>query len=335
MKANNKNIFKRALYLLFLTTLSLAVILGAAGISACDTDDDGRPKIVCTIFPQYDWLNNILGDNAENYNIILLTESGTDLHNYQPTVADIANIGACELFIYTGGESDSWVDNAISSSKTKAELVCMMDLVEAKEEESVEGMEEEEEEDGDETEYDEHVWLSLRNAELIVSAIAEKVCLLDSENSSYYQANAAAYIKELEELDAEYTAVVEAATVKTLLFADRFPFRYFVDDYGLSYYAAFKGCSTESQASFATITTLANKLNELNLKYVLVLEGSDKSIANSVISNAKELSNYSGISVQILEINSCQVVKKADISAGTTYLSVMRSNLTVIETALS
>ncbi|MCD8308848.1 MAG: metal ABC transporter substrate-binding protein [Clostridia bacterium] len=335
MKANNKNIFKRALYLLFTAALSLAVILGAAGISACDTDDDGRTKIVCTIFPQYDWLNNILGDNAENYNIILLTESGTDLHNYQPTVADIASIGSCELFIYTGGESDSWVDNAISSSKTKAELVCMMDLVEAKEEESVEGMEEEEEEDGDETEYDEHVWLSLRNAELIVNAIAEKVCLLDSENSSYYQANAAAYIKELEELDAEYTAVVEASSVKTLLFADRFPFRYFVDDYGLSYYAAFKGCSTESQASFATITTLATKLNELNLKYVLVLEGSDKSIANSVISNAKELSNYSGTSVQILEINSCQVVKKADISAGTTYLSIMESNLTVIETALS
>lgn len=213
-------------------------------------------SVVTTIFPQYDWTRAVIGDQAENFDLTILLDDGVDLHSYQPTVDDLIRLGSCDLFIYVGGESDAWVEDALKEAVNPDMIV--IDLLDAmgdaaKEEEIVEGMEAEDEEGEDEEEgleYDEHVWLSLRNASVLTQTVADAIAEIDPENAEIYKANAAAYIEQLQALDAEYQAAVDGSAVKTLLFADRFPFRYLTDDYGLDYYAAFAGCSAESEASF-------------------------------------------------------------------------------------
>lgn len=198
-----------------------------------------------------------------------------------------------------------------------------------KQEEEIEGAEQSgHDHDHDHTEYDEHVWLSLLNAEVIVRDIAEKLGETDPANADEYADNAAAYIRKLGELDDKFEQCVRASERRTLLFADRFPFRYFADDYGLECYAAFQGCSAESDASFATITFLAGKVDELGLKYIVVLEGSDRKIAQSVISNTADKNQ------EIVVMDSLQSVSKKDIEKGATYLSLMEKNLAALTTAL-
>ena len=271
----------------------------------------------------------------------MLLDNGVDLHNYQPTADDLIKISNCDLFIYVGGESDEWVEDTLANATNKnIKVINLLEVLgsNAKEEEIVEGMEaeEHEHEDGEEEheeeegpEYDEHVWLSLKNAQLLVSEIAKELSAVDSANASVYAANAEAYNKQLSEIDAQYEASVKAATTKTLLFGDRFPFRYMADDYGLDYYAAFVGCSAETEASFETISFLAGKVDELGLKHVIVIENSDKKIANTIISTttAKD--------ADIITMNSLQSTTSQDIKSGTTYLSVMQDNLSALKEALS
>lgn len=333
-----KSIFKKTAALV----LGICAALTASSVAAsCAAEDDGETTIVCTIFPQYDWVREILGDEAENFNLVLLTESGTDLHNYQASASDIKTLKYAELFIYVGGESDEWVDSAITSSKTNALTVSMIDEVDAVEEELKEGMEDEEEGDGgeEETEYDEHVWLSLKNAQTLVKVIAEKICEIDPENAATYNANANAYIAELAALDGQYTAAVESATYDTLLFADRFPFIYMVNDYGLDYYAAFKGCSSNETASMNTLKYLAQKVIDLGLKHVIAIETTDTSSSSStarqVLSYVSTLSNNTYTGVDILVLNSCQSITASSVTAGTTYLGIMKDNLEVLEQALN
>lgn len=313
--------------------LGLCSIFTASFAAACAAEDDGQTTIVCSIFPQYDWVMQILGDNPEDIDVVLLTNSGTDLHSYSASANDIKTLKYAELFIYVGGESDEWVDDAVTSSKTNAICVSMIDEVEAVEE--ADAVEDEDDgEDGEETEYDEHVWLSLRNAQTLVSVIAEKICEVDAENADTYRENAAAYNAGLAALDGEYQAVVEAATYDTLIFADRFPFIYMMNDYGLSYYAAFKGCSSQETASANTMLYLAQKLIDLNLKHVIVLETSDQSIAKSVISKVAEKGGDNS-DIDILVLNSCQSVTSSAINSGTTYLGIMKDNLEVLKQALN
>ena len=307
--------------------------LCACGLSMTSNGGSDGIRIVTTIFPEYDWVMNILGDNPAGAEVTMLLDNGVDLHSYQPTAEDIMKISDCDLFIYVGGESDQWVEDALKEAVNKDMVV--INLLEAlgdgvKEEEIVEGMEGEEEgeEEEEEPEYDEHVWLSLKNAAILTNAIADAIETIDPQNADTYRGNAAAYTDRLNALDKEYQAAVDAAKVKTVLFGDRFPFRYMVDDYGLDYYAAFVGCSAETEASFATVTFLASKVDELGLKAVMTIEGSDKKIAETIISNTQTKDQ------QILTMDSLQSVTSEDVANGTTYLSVMESNLGVLKEAL-
>lgn len=307
----------------------LSVILVLTCFSSCtkapeSTDSDDGLTIVTTIFPIYDWVRNITGSDAD---IIYLDENGIDLHSFEPTANDIITLSKADLFICIGGTSDEWVDNAVSSSSNEAlEVIRLIDITGAVFEETVEGMQEDDNHGHDVSEYDEHVWLSLKNAQTSVSAIAEKLGELDSENKALYLSNAENYNKQLSALDEKFASAIASAEKNTLLFADRFPFRYFIEDYALEYYAAFPGCSAESEASFDTMTFLIEKTKELQLEHIIVLEGSDGKIASTVSAET---------GAQILTLNSCQSVTKENVADGATYISIMESNLTVITEALS
>jgi zinc transport system substrate-binding protein len=321
---------------LFLSLMLLISVLSGCGSQTTPTTDTDQLSIVCTIFPEYDWVKNLLGDEAKNAELTLLLDSGVDLHSYQPTADDIIKISTCDMFIYVGGESDAWVEDALKEATNKDMVV--INLLEVlgdsvKEEEVVEGMEAEEEPDAEEQEeepeYDEHVWLSLKNAKLLCSYIAQQLALIDEANAQRYTNNADAYIAKLDALDAEYQTAVDSARVKTVLFGDRFPFRYLVDDYGLAYYAAFLGCSAETEASFETVAFLAEKVDELELHSVLTIEGAGHRIAETIIGNTAEKDQA------ILTMDSMQSTTSADAANGATYLSIMQSNLDVLKTALN
>lgn len=324
---------------------SLAILLGILSISiplagvrtaeAGTTEDSGKKlKIVTTIFPEYDWTRAVLGDREVDVDLTMLLDNGTDLHSFQPAVKDIMKVSSCDLLIYVGGESDQWIEDALESAQNKhMKTINLMEVLgdTIKEEETVEGMQESDHghEDEDEKEYDEHVWTSLRNASVICGIIAETLEEMDPENKDVYASNAATYQEKLSDLDTEYQNTVDSAKQNTLLFADRFAFRYLVDDYGLNYYAAFSGCSAESEASFKTVTFLADKLDELGLKTVLTIEKSDDRIAQTVIENTETKDQ------KILELNSMQSITSDEIADGVTYLSVMEDNLNVLKEALN
>ena len=310
----------------------LAALVSVAALAA-------KTKVVTTIFPAYDWAREIIGSN--NADITMLLDNGVDLHSYQPTIKDIAKISNCDVFVYVGGESDAWVADVLRTAKNKKmKVVNLMEVMgdRAKAEELKEGMEAEEEDehehghDGDddeeEEELDEHVWLSLRNAQLLTGAICDALVKVDPKHASGFRKNCQEYNKKLAALDEEYNAVVKTSSQKTLVFCDRFPFRYMVDDYGLDYFAAFAGCSAETEASFKTVAFLASKADELSLKNVIVIESSDKKIARTVNSNSKNPSRG------ILVLDSMQSVTGKDAKNGTTYLSVMKKNLDVLKAAL-
>ena len=337
-------------------TSSAAASSTASTKSEAKTDDANKKfSVVCTIFPEYDWIRQLVGDKKDNYEITYLLDKGVDLHSYQPTAEDIAKIANCDLFVYVGGESDGWVNDALKESKNdKMQVVNLLETLgkNVKPEEVVEGMQEEDEHDHDhddkdhddkdhdhedadhdhdheeETEYDEHVWLSLRNATVLVNTLAEKLQTIDPENKDYYAMTAADYTAKLGDLDSRYLATIKKAKVKTVLFGDRFPFRYLVDDYGLKYYAAFVGCSAETEASFETVAFLAKKTDDLKLKSVLVIENSDQKIAKKIVETTKDKNQ------NIVVLNSMQSVTNDDIANGATYLSIMESNLKALASAL-
>ena len=322
-----------------LTVFILAFLLLIALLPGCVQADkpEGRSiSVICTVFPQYDWVRQILGDKADNYELTLLLQNRIDLHNYQPSVDDLVKISTCDLFIYIGGESDKWVASALKDAANQNMIVInLLDVLgtAAKTEEIIEGMEENEQddqeiEDEDEIEYDEHIWLSLKNARVLCPVIYDALSAIDADNAAEYKNNMNAFIAALSALDMEYQAAVNAAPVKNLLFGDRFPFRYLVDDYGINYHAAFAGCSAETEASFETIIFLANKVDELNLNNIMVTESTDQSIAKTIISNTR------GKNQRILVLDAMQSVTSSDVQNGTTYLSVMQSNLNVLKEAL-
>ena len=315
-----------------------------AAVSTENTNDKTSSEpfsVVCTIFPEYDWVKEILGDKADNTELTYLLDNGVDLHSYQPTADDMMKISTCDLFVYVGGESDEWVEDALEDADNKnMKVVNLMDILgdSAKVEELKEGMQGEDEEEHDhedheheheedEEEYDEHVWLSVKNAKVLCEKIEKNIEAIDPANAADYKTNLDSYVAKLSDLDNKFQTLVDGSSVKTLVFGDRFPFRYFVDDYGLDYYAAFIGCSAETEASFETIAFLAGKVQELDCKTIFTLENSDKSIAETIIST-------SGKSADIAELNSLQSVSKDDISDGASYISLMQKNYDVLAGAL-
>lgn len=498
-------------------SILLAAVMAVGCLAGCgqknsneqaDNTDDGKLKVVTTIFPEYDWVKEIAGDEISNIDLTMLLDNGVDLHSYQPTSEDILKISDCDLFVYVGGESDSWVDDALKNATNKdMQVINLLDVLKdsIKTEESMPGMQTEEghnhgyahfedsdvqdrtlsDWDGDwqsvypylqdgvldevmekkaesgektaeeykeyyengyktdvsqitidaenntmcfvkngvaskatyeykgyqiydyesgsrgvryffeatsgdadapkyvqfsdhgiapgkaehfhiyagndgfdalseemenwptyypadmsgkeiaedmleheEKEYDEHVWLSLKNAQTLCKAIAEALETADPEHKDVYAANVDSYLEKLSSLDGQYQDAVANASQKTLLFGDRFPFRYMVDDYGLKYYAAFAGCSAESEASFETISFLAKKVDELGLKNIMTIENSDQKIAKTIRDNTKDKNQ------EILSLDSMQSTTSEDVKNGTTYLSVMESNLDVLKKAM-
>ena len=325
-----KKIICIVLILVIILCLSFSLLTGLTG---CALEDDGKIKVVVTIFPIYDWVMEILGDRADEANVTLLLDSGADLHSYQPSVEDMVSVAQADLFIYVGGESDKWVGDALKNATNKDMRV--MDLLsllgdKAQVEEIVEGMEHEEEAEEEESaEYDEHVWLSLKNASFYVSQIAKELSAMDSANAGTYSANSAAYVAKINALDESYATLVASSPRDTLLFGDRFPFRYLVEDYGLKYYAAFVGCSAETNASFETMQFLINKANELSVKVILKIENSSSEIAEG-ITEGSDVKNQT-----IMILDSLQSASEKEYAEGRTYLSVMTANLDVLRAALA
>ena len=284
----------------------------SANESAAEQDSDGL-SIVTTIFPEYDWVQNILGENPAQAQVTMLLDDGVDLHSFQPTAEDILKISTCDMFIYVGGESDDWVEDALKEATNKNMVV--INLLDALG-------------DHEETEYDEHVWLSLRRTATLCQNIAQSLQAIDPDNAAVYEKNAADYIAKLNALDEGYTKAVSEAKVKTLVFGDRFPFRYMTEDYGLEYFAAFAGCSAETEASFETITFLAQKVDELGLRSVMTIEGTDHRIAETIVQSTETKDQ------KILTLDSMQATTAKDVESGVSYLSIMENNLKALEEAL-
>ena len=307
-----------------------------AGCAPKQQQNATKLKIVATTFPQYDWIREIIGKDNTNVDLQLLMKNGGDLHSYQPTAGDIANISDANLFVYVGGESDEWVDDALEEKTNKdMKVVNMMQTLGDDIDEEEEGLEDHDHDHDekdhdhdhdhhDEIEYDEHVWLSLKRAQKIVKAIADELVELDPTNAKKYQANAEAYIAKLAALDKSYESTVNTVKDKTWIFADRMPFHYLAKDYGITTYAAFNGCSTETNASFNTIVTLAKYADEFGINHIMTIESSDHKLAKAVIENTAEKNQ------EILTLNSLQSVSQSDIDKGLTYYGAMEENLKVL-----
>ena len=285
--------------------------------------NDGEISVVTTIFPIYDWAKNI-ADGVEGVSITLLNDTGADPHSFQSSARDIMDIASSDLFIYVGGQSDTWAEDAVNSSKGINALRLMDEL-------------------GDRARYlelsealksphahahldepDEHVWLSLRNAQIFCDKIAQRLIAIDKENEESYLSNLESYKKSLAQLDEEYARMLEEKEARELIFGDRFPFLYFVSDYGLDYYAAFLGCNAESEASFDVVSFLSQKINELKPKAIFTIEKSDQKIARAIIENSKEKET------EIKSLNSIQAVSKEEIQNGASYIEFMASNLELL-----
>lgn len=318
---------RKRLSLILICVLCLS--LTACGGAVTEQTDNGKLTIVTTIFPEYDWMRNLTA-GSDRIELKLLIDKGVDLHSYQPDVNDIVTISTCDVFIYTGGASDVWVEDAMETAMNEDLLVIdLMELLEAERELCVDDHDHEGEAHDHAHTADEHVWLSLVNAELLCDELTEILQELDSENSDLYGENYARYSAEIGALDARYAEAVNTAKHHDIVFADRFPFTYLMEDYGLHHHAAYEGCSAETEVSFETFARLADTVRELGVSNVVVIDDSDLRIANTVIS-------ASGVKdCGIGTLQSMQAVGRRQISGGITYLDIMEENLTVLEKVLN
>lgn len=335
------NNFMKKIGMIGALTGMLLGLSGCAGAADSGRDknagSDDKIQVICTTFPLYDWTREIVGE-ADHIELSLLLDNGVDMHSYQASAADIARISSCDVLVYVGGTSDEWIEDVLKNRTNEhMAVVNLMEVLSGSvlEEEVVEGMQEELHfhADGDhEEEYDEHVWLSVKNAILSSEAVKNVLCSVDTGNADLYEVHYRDYADRLSQLDADYADMVKEAEKDVVLFADRFPFRYLMEDYGIRYYAAFPGCSSETEASFETVAFLAEKLKEENIATVLTLENGQDSFAGSL---AQTIINNAGVSAQVLSMDSMQSVTKSRIAEGMTYYSVMESNLEILRQAMN
>jgi zinc transport system substrate-binding protein len=305
--------------------LSFAMVLPARG-RRDPGKTEGTLRVVTTIFPPYDFVRSITGDKVS---LTMLLPPGAESHSFEPTPQDIIRVQNCDVFIYVGGESDAWVETILESIDTsRMEIITLMDCVEVVEELIVEGMQDEEESEHDheeEAEYDEHVWTSPRNAQLIVQKIAGVLEQRDASNAAAYRQNTAAYLNQLTDLDAAFQTMISGAKRNTLVFGDRFPFRYFADAYGLDYFAAFPGCSTETEASAATVAFLVNKVRAEQIPVVFHIELSNEKIADTICEET---------GAKKLLLHAVHNVSKREFDGGATYYDLMSGNVRSLREAL-
>ena len=307
---------KKSISIMLTICLLLSLL---SGCGASPAAENGKPSVVVTIYPVYDWVLNLLSERAGDFDLCLLLNEGVDMHSFQPSVQDMVAVADADLLIYIGGESDAWIEEVEATNPAQRRVSLLETLGEAAlEEELAEGMQGEA--DGA---ADEHVWLSPKRARVLCRALHEALVSLSPDEGRYLDASWASYDAQLAALDADYTAMVENAAGDTLLVADRFPFRYLAEDYGLTYYAAFPGCEAETEASFQTVSFLAGKLDELGIKTVLVLETGDGRLAETVIAASRDKDQ----SLRVL--HSLQ-----GASGGKSYLTIMEENLNVLREAL-
>lgn len=312
----------KKIIILILTLALISICLYSCNNTEVKTGSD-KIQIISTIFPTYDFARQVCGNNAE---ITQLLPLGGEMHSYEPTPQDIIKIQNCDLFIYVGGESDSWVDKILESMETPIKTIKMMECVNVVEEEIVEGMESETKVNAaKDPEYDEHVWTSPKNAIKITEAITKALCEIDAGNKDFYNTNLTAYIVELNQLDLSFTDFFSMVINKTIVVGDRFPLRYFADTYGLEYYAAFPGCSGETEPSAATIAFLIDKVKAENISTVFYMEFSNHIIADSI-------AEATGAKTAML--SACHNVSEENFENGATYISIMEKNLTTLEEAM-
>jgi len=305
------------------------ILLTFAGCSSqtqgTDSIASGKLKVMTTLFPYYDFVRQIAGDRVE---LTLLVPSGKDTHSFEPTPSDMISIQKSDLFIYNGGELETWVDKILSSIDTdNVTTVSMLDSIDLLEEELAEGMEEEDaHDDGEETEYDEHIWTSPKNAVKLIHVITETLAEADPDNSSVYRTNAENYIRQLNELDADFTDTVTTASRKIIVLGDKFPLLYFTNDYDLDYRAAFSGCSTDTEPSVETLAYLINLVKEQDIPVVYYLELSSHSIADAI-------SEATG--AKSLLFHSCHNISTEDFESGVTYMQLMKQNVENLKEGLN
>lgn len=318
--------------LIFLVILCLSLSLCACGEAPAESGGEGL-NIVCTVFPAYDFAREIAGEKA---NVALLVPPGSEAHSFEPTPQDIIRIENCDLLLCNGGESEAWLEELLEGRENDIPTLTMMDCVETLEEETKEGMqgvshdhehEEHEEHEGHEheEEYDEHVWTSPVNAELIVSALCERLCEIDPENSSFYRENGMSYVSALQELDAAFRKTVENGKFDTLIFADRFPVRYFVEEYSLDYYAAFPGCADDTEPSAKTVAFLIDKVRDEDIPAVMFIEFSNEKMADVICEDT---------GCEKLLFHSCHNVSAQQLKEGVSYLELMWGNVESLKEAL-
>lgn len=316
-------------YIQKITAAILAVmILLLMGCTVQTATDDGTLDIVCTVFPQYDLARSIAGD-VQGVNIKMLMGAGQETHDYDPSSKDIAAIHGCDVFVYTGGESDLWIRDLLESVDTENKSVLsLMDTVDPLKQEISEGMETEEHDHDhgaiDHVEYDEHVWTSPKNAKLIADAICDAMCLQMPDSADMFRANRDALAAELDSLDGEFIKLADSVDSPTMIVADRFPLLYFCREYGIEYYAAFSGCAASTEPSSKTVQFLIEKVKEEKIPVVFKMDLSSGNVADTVAE---------ATGAKVLTFYSCHTVSADDLDAGETYVSMMRKNLRALESA--
>lgn len=308
-------------------SLILIILVFTATICGCESkENQGKLKIVTTYFSAYDWAKNILGDKYSDTELILISDNGIDIHSYQPTADDVINIKTADIVITIGGSSDEWVTEALKEDSKNIKVINSLSVLGDKLL-CVGDSHNHETHEHHDTDTDEHIWLSLKNAELICEDIKEAIIEKDAENEKLYKQNAEAYIKKLNSLDNEFSDKFSTAKINTLIFADRFPFRYTVSDYSLEYSALFEGCTSESDATVDAILSLSKKVDEISAKYIFIIDNTASKTAKSVISNTKNKDS------EILKLDSMQTVNPKALNKSD-YLKIMRNNLTLISKAI-
>lgn len=315
-----------------LAILWMVVCLVLSGCGEILTESEKPLSVVTTVFPPYDFARAIAGENAE---ISMLLKPGTESHSYEPSPQDILLVESCDLFIYNGGESDIWVETILETmDNSNLRIIRMMDCTENLSEEHVEGMqtahthdhEHEEEFHPELDEYDEHVWTSPVNAVAISNAIADALISIDPKHQEDYRNNAKTYQNALTSLDKTFRTIVSQGKTDLILFGDRFPFRYFAEEYGLTYRAAFPGCSAESEPSAKTVAYLIDKVKEEGLSHIFYIEFSNQRIARAIQEETGAVP---------LLFHSCHNISKDEMERGITYLDLMEQNAENLKEALS